>query len=597
MAEERGATAEMLRRWRSVADELDWARPYDELFRPQAPYDEWFVGGCLNLSVNCTDRHLAGRSDQVAVHWEGEPGDRRRLTYGTLHEETVRLAAALRGLGVGAGDRVALHLGWLPETVVAMLACLRLGAEYTVIPMALPVEALALRLDDFHPRVLLTQDGGWRRGAVLPLKARADEALEASSGVQHTVVVRRTGMQVDWFAGDRWYDELVAAAPADDQPPIAVAAAHPAVAVHLANRRGRPVAVRHGTAHLAAASLAVHQHGVADGDVYWCAGDISWLGAQAHGVLGPLLAGSTAVMFEGTLDVPDPGRTWEVVQRYRVSSLMTSPSIVRMLRGWSLTAPAGSTDSLRRVTTLGDRLDPDLRAWLQTVLAREVTIADAWGQVELGGIVSFDSPSAPDRLPDPGFAILDEQGHEVADGVVGEWVMLRPWAGTMRGVEVHDDDPTAAHWTRHPGHYATGDLARREPSGTVAFLGRLDEVVSVSGQLVSLHEVRDALLDQPFVARAEVFERADPRLGRSIAAAVVLESGVAADTVALRELQDSVRELLGGLSRPRALLVVDRFGSGLEGGALRRALAVMAAAVDTEPVQVTWEQVLAAAGA
>ncbi len=595
MAEPDPAMDTDLDRWRTVADELQWSKGYTDLFRADPPYDEWFAGGALNLSVNCTDRHLATGADKVAIYWEGEPGDRRQLTYHELHAEVARLSAAPDGLGVGIGDRVALHLGWLPETVVAMLACARLGAEYTVIPMALPIEALAVRLDDFGPRILFTQDGGWRRGAILPLKARADEALEATSGVQHTVVVRRTGVQVDWFAGDRWYNEVLTSGSTAPADPAELPSAHPAVAVHLANRRGRPVAVRHGTANLAASALATHRHGLAAGDVYWCAGDVSWLGAQTHGVLGPLLAGTSAVMYEGTLDVPDPARTWQMVERYQVSSLLTSPSIVRALRGWSLTAPARSTGSLERMTTLGERLDPELRTWLGSVLCDNVTIADGWGQVELGGIVTFDQPADPDRIPDPGFAILDEEGKPVEDGATGEWVMLGPWAGTMRGVNTHDDNPAAAHWTRHPGRYATGDLARRNERGGVDFLGRMDEVVSVSGQLVSLNEVRDVLLDQPFVARVEVFERADPRLGRSVAAAVVLDAGAPSDAESLRGMQDWVRELLGGLSRPRAFLVVDRFGHELEGAALRKALAVLSAAGDSEPLHVTWEQVLASA--
>jgi acetyl-CoA synthetase len=584
-----------LSRWDSVARTLAWAEPYTEVFASRPPYDEWFVGGRLNLAVNCLDRHLASRADQVAVHWEGEPSDRRDLTYGDLHRETVRLAAALRGMGVTRGDRVALHLGWLPETVVAMLACARIGAECTVIPVALPVEALALRLEDFAPRILLTQDGGWRHGAILPLKARADEALEATSGVQHTVVVRRTGVHVDWFEGDLWYDQVIDEADPALGEPADLAADHTALVVHLANRRGRPVAVRHGTANLAAAALAIHEHGLADGEVFWCAGDVSWLGAQAHGVIGPLLAGARTVMYEGTLDVPDPARTWRVVQRYRVSSLMTSPSIVRALRSWSLSAPAGSTRSLRRITTIGERLDPELRTWLGSALGADVTIADGWGQLELGGIVAFDSPVQPDLLPQAGFSILDEDGQEVATGTAGHWVMQRPWPGTMRAADVHGVDPTAYHWTRHPGIYASGDLARRDDS-RVEFLGRLDEVVSISGQLVSLNEVRDALEEQPFVVDAEVFERFDPSVGRSVAAAVVLTEDAPGDDLSLRQLQDGVRDLLGGLSRPRALVVVDRFGDELGPPERRQAMAALAASAQTQPLRVTWEQVLAAAG-
>lgn len=587
--------APVLEGWRPVAEGLAWSTPFEALFRRRPPYHEWFAGGRLNLAHNCLDRHLATRGHRAAVLWEGEPGDRRELTYDELHDETVRLAAGLRALGVGQGDRVALHLGWLPETVAAMLACFRLGAEVTVIPVALPVEALALRLADFAPKVLLTQDGGWRHGAILPLKARADEALEATSGVQHTVVVRRTGVAVDWFEGDRWYHEVVAE-PAGDTAARGFPADHTAVVVHLANRRGRPVAVRHGTANLAISASATYRHGLAEGDVFWCAGDVSWLGAQAHGIIGPLLAGASAVMYEGTLDVPDPTRTWQVVERYGVTSMMTSPSIVRTLRGWSPTAPPHATTSLRRLTTIGERLDADLRSWLLSVLGESVIVADGWGQLELGGVVALDAPAEPAALPQPGFAILDEDGAPVEDGRPGEWVMLRPWPGTMRGADVHGEDPTAYHWTRFPGRYATGDVAQRREDGRVEFLGRLDEVVSISGQLVSLNEVRDALREQPFVDQVEVFERSDPRLGRSLAAAVVLQPGSPADDLTLHQLQDGVRELLGGLSRPRTVLVVDRFGDELDSPARRRALATLAATVESRPLHLTWEQVLAAAG-
>jgi acetyl-CoA synthetase len=579
--------------WAPIAEQLAWATPWTELFRDHLPYHDWFVGGELNLAANCTDRHLPDRGEQVAIWWEGEPGDRRSLTFGELHAQVVALAAGLRRLGVGRGDRVALHLGWLPETVVALLAAIRLGAEATVIPVALPGEALSSRLADFRPRVLFTQDGGWRRGTILPLKARADEAIEAASGLQHTIVLRRTGVQVDWFEGDRWYDDVLAGGADDETAPEPFPAQHPVLAVYLANRRGRPVAIRLGAANLAAVALANHRYAMCEGDVFWGAADVAWLGAQSHGIFGPLLAGTGSVMYEGTLDYPDPARAWQIIERYSVTSLLTSPSIVRALRGWSLSAPTG-TGSLRRVVTIGERLEPELRQWLAGALGDRVTLADGWGQLELGGIVAYDLPEAPAELPNPRFAVLDEHGAAVPDGSPGEWVMLHPWVGTMRGVESGDDDPTAYHWDRHPGRYATGDLARRSDRGHVEFLGRLDEVISVSGQLVSLTEVRDILEDQPFVARAEAFERTDAHLGRSVAAAVVLEPGAPDDPATLHEVQDSVRELLGGLSRPRAMLVLDRFGPGLTDAALRRSLAVVSTAAGTEALRVTWDQVLAA---
>lgn len=574
-----------------IASTLTWDTSWTELFREQPPLHDWFVDGRLNLSVNCIDRHLAERGDRAAILWEGEPGDRRVLTYRELHMQVVRLAAALRGLGVDQGDRVALHLGWVPEAVAAMMACARIGAEYTVIPVALPTEALAVRVDDFGPKVLFTQDGGWRHGAILPLKSRIDEALEASSGVEHTVVVRRTGVQVDWYEGDRWYDELLTAADPRDGEPVAVPASHPVACVHLANRRGRPVAIHHGTANLAVAALANHLHVMGEGDVFWGAADISWLGAQAHGVVGPLLGGASTVMYEGTLDVPAPARTWQIIERYGVTAMLTSPSIVRALRGWSLT-PTGETGSLRRLTTIGDRLDTDLRAWLRGVLGDGVRLSDAWGQLELGGIVTSDEPAT--QMPDPGFAIVDVHGVEVAPGDSGEWVMLRPWPGVLRAVEAPDGtDPTSYHWERHAGVYATGDVARRTMAGDVEFLGRLDEIISVSGQLVSLNEVRDVLRDQPFVTDAEAFETTDQRLGRVVGAAVVLSDEAAPTAATLRDLQDAARELLGGLSRPQRLLVVDRLGARLDPGTRRRSLGALAQGHDHRIV--TWDQVVDAA--
>lgn len=584
------AREEAIKAWEPVADRLLWQRRWDALFEEAPPLHRWFVGGEFNLSENCTDRHLADRGDQVAIWWEGEPGDRRSLTFAGLHDEVLRLAAGLRDLGVGPGDRVALHLGWLPETVVAFLAAVRLGAEVTVIPVALPVEALAARLDDYRPRVLFTQDGGWRRGAILPLKARADEAIEAISGVERTIVLRRTGVQVEWFEGDAWYDEVLAE-PGADVPPAALPAEHPAITAYLANRGGHPVAIRGGAANLAVVALANHRFAMCSGDVFWGATEISWLGGQIHGILGPLLSGTSSVMYEGTLDVPDPTRTWRIVERYGVTSMLTSPSVVTALRAWSL-QPSHGVGSLRRVVTIGERLEPEVRSWLTGALDHAVEVVDGWGQAELGGIVAYERGVADPALPDPGFAILDEEGRPVPDGEVGEWAMRHPWVGVIRAVESRD--LVAYHWDRIPGVYATGDLARRSPQGTVEFLGRRDEVISISGQLVSLTEVRDVLLDQPFVVAAEAFERVDSHLGRSVGAAVVLEPGAPDDVASLRALQDGVRELLGGLSRPKVLLVLDRLGDELTGAPLRRALAAVSTAATSEPLRVSWEQVEAA---
>lgn len=592
-----------LEAWAAVADELDWDKPWVSLYEPRGRYGRWFGGGGFNLSVNCVDRHVAASGDKPAIYWEGEPGDRRVLTYAQLQAEVTALAGAFRSLGLGVGDRVALHMGWLPETVIAMLACARIGAVHSILPTPLPSEALAERLDDFRPRVLVTQDGAWRHGTILPLKARADEALGAVGGIEHTVVVRRTGVDVAWYEGDRWLHDVVAGArpggPAPDTAPVSVDPEHHVLAVHLVNRRGRPVSVLHGGATLAVSALATHRHAISEGDVFWCAGDLSWVGAQAHGVYGPLLAGATAVMFEGTLDVPTRHRTWDIVARYGVSTLLTTPTVIRLLRGWSRRPPGADTvASLRRVVMIAEPVDPVLTEWLEhDVGGGAITVADGWGQVQLGGVVSVDHPTEPKLLPDPGFAIVGPDGDDQPGGDGGELVMRLPWAGMLRDMEgAGAEDVAARHWHR-PGSYSTYDLARRRPDGTLEFLGRMDEVASVSGQLVSLGEVRQVLLGHPFVVAAEVVERADSRLGRSLAAAVVLAPEVAADDSVASDLLDTVRELLGGLARPRALAFVDRFGHELSSEVLRRTLALLTASVGDEPLRLTWDQILAASSA
>ncbi|HTC81001.1 MAG TPA: AMP-binding protein, partial [Acidimicrobiia bacterium] len=388
---ERDRRAEAVAGWEAAAAELTWARPWEAVYRPDRPGGSWFVGGTLNAAANCLDRHLPERAGQVAIHWEGETGERRTITYGALHAEVVTFADALRGLGVEPGDRVGLHLGWIPETVVAMLACARIGAVHGVLPASLPADALADRLADLGPKVLVTQDGAYRHGLIVPSKSRADEALAAAAGVEATVVVRRVGVDVAWYEGDRWYHDLVAAprpgsrkaalgsaaagggtgTGAGARPgggePTAVPADHPLLILPLAHRRGRPTWIVHRTGGYLVAAATVHSRALTTGpdDVFWCAAEIAWIGGQSHGVYGPLACGATTVMSEGTLDVPTRSRAWQIIERYGVNALVTTPSVVRNLRQWVDTPPAeADLSSLRLIVTLGERIDPDTRDWL-----------------------------------------------------------------------------------------------------------------------------------------------------------------------------------------------------------------------------------------
>ena len=598
MPESRGPWLPDLERWRPVVDLLEWERRPTAVYEPGGLRGTWLPGGRLNAATTCVDRHAAVDGSSPAISWEGEPGDVRQLTYAELSVEVSSLAAALEGLGVGPGDVVALHLGLLPETVIAMLACARIGAVHAMVPIPLPTEALADRLAGLSPKVLFTQDGAWRRGAVLPLKVRADEAVSAASGVEHTIVVRRTGIDIAWYEGDCWYHDLLArgATSGSDEAP-ARPTEHPLLLVNLAHRRGRPVVVTHGTGPLLLAAAALHDGGLGDGDRTWCAGDPSWLAVQTHGIYGPLSQGGTIVLYEGTLDVPTHARAWEIIGRHEVTTLLTTPSVLRMMQAWSVSLqPLPPTPTLRRVVTFGEPGGPALQEWVSQSLGEGgLAAADGWGQVELCGIVHVHDGLDGAAVPDAGLRVVDAEGRPVADGDPGELVLTRAWP-SMVAESGTAPAATDVHWTTFPGWYWTGDRVRVGDAGHLEFLGRTDEVLSLSGQLVSITEVTEQLLDHPFVHRADVVERRDQQGGRYLAAAVVLDDERrTADVESLaHEVLESVRETLGGVARPRMLVVLDRFGDEIGREERRRVLASLPFADTPEPKHVTWDQVLAA---
>jgi acetyl-CoA synthetase len=611
------ARQQALAGWEKAAGALRWDRPFEAVHRADRPAGSWFPGGALNACVNCVDRHLPARADQVAVHWEGETGERRSITYGALHAEVATFADALRGLGVEPGDRVALHLGWIPETVVAMLACARLGAVHGVLPASLPADALADRLADLQPKVLVTQDGAFRHGLIIPSKSRADEALAAAGGVEATVVIRRVGVDVAWYEGDRWYHDLVAAprpgtrkaaresvgagAGVGGAEPVPVAADHPLLILPLAHRRGRPTWIVHRTGGYLVASATVHRRALttrAD-DVFWCAAEIAWIAGQSHGVYGPLACGATTVMSEGTLDVPSRSRAWQIIDRYGVNALVTTPSVVRNLRQWVDTPPArADLRSLRLIVTLGERIDPETRNWLDVeVGGGRALVANAWGQTELGGLVSVTpSPSSGAAVPDPGLEVVDVEGRPVAAGGTGELVLLHPWPGTFLDVE-GIPDLGDAWWGPYPGAYATGDDARREADGRITVLGRRDPVVSISGQQVSLTEVGRILEEHPLLVAVDVVAVPDERRGQALCACVVLDRKAEAGDELARELRGYVHDLLGGLARPRTVAFVEDFPADLPPETRRRALRLLCTANPSEWFTVTAAQLAAAATA
>ena len=593
---------EAVEAWSAAAGRLSWERPPERTHAPGPHGGGWFPGGMLNVCTNCLDRHLAERGDRVAFHWEGEPGDRRAITYRELHAEVCAFAAGLQRLGVGPGDRVALHAGLIPEAVIAMLACARLGAVHAFMAAALPADVLADRLADFDPKLLVTQDGSWRHGLIIPLKARADEAMAAAAAVERTVVVRRTGVDVPWYEGDLWYDDLLGDDRSRDAQarPQTVASDHPLLVAYIANRRGRPTGILHGSAGLLTAAATFHADGLtgAGDDVLWFPVDVAWIAGQTHAVYGPLACGATSVIFEGMLDTPSHDRAWEIVERYGVTTFFTTPSVVRNLRRWSDSPPRNrELGSLRHVGTGGESIEPDLRDWLATEVAGgSALVSDGWGQTELGGVVTLtDTPHGPDALPDPGVDVVDGAGRSLPHGVEGELVLRHPWAGAFQGIVNDDGSAVRRYWERCPGAYATGDRAIRSRDGALVLLGRIDPVVSVSGQLVSLAEVGEALLEHPFVDGAEVIDCPDRRSGHAIVACIFLSGSPPPGDDLARALRAHARERLGGLAQPRTVAFVEDCPDDLPRDQLRSALQMLCAADSSESLSLSASQIRAAA--
>jgi len=558
---------ERLDLWAATASELVWDEPYSAVHEPRPGHGRWFVGGRLNLATNLVDRHVATRADAPAFHWEGEPGDLRTVTYGELHREVLDLAGALAGLGLSAGDRVALYAGLLPESIITMLACGRLGATFCVLPAMLPADALAAMLADLQPKVLVTQDGAWRHGVVLPLKARADEALTAVSGIDHTIVIRRAGIDVAWYEGDRWLHDLVASrrpgATATTPPIASVEADAPALITYVANRRGRPVGAVHTAGRLLAYTRRMHTHGFGLGpdDVLWVPAEFTWIAAQTHGVLGPLAAGGTTLVYEGMLDTPTRERTWSMIERHRVHTLMVTPSVVRAVHRWAEAGPTpDQVASLRAILTAGEPLDEETRRWLHDDIGRgSLEVVNVWGQTELAGTAQIEPPlSKADWVPDAGLSVVDDEGRPVPAGEIGDLVLTHPWPGIAPRFH-GDPGPGPGVDETRPGMFVTGDRARLGDDGHIELLGRSDRVMNISGQLVSALEIGDVLEEHPLVAQAVVVDRPNQRTGRAVVACVVPAAGVEPTIDFAADLRRHVHDLLGGLAQPQSVVFVDAF--------------------------------------
>ncbi|CRK57270.1 Acetyl-coenzyme A synthetase [Alloactinosynnema sp. L-07] len=572
--------------WATQARRLSWATEWSQVLDwSDAPFAKWFVGGTLNVAYNCVDRHVeAGLGDRVAIHWEGEGADTRTITYRDLRQEVSRTANGLASLGLVAGDRVAIQLPMIPEAVFAMLACARLGLVHSVVFGGFSPTALRSRIDDAQARVLITADGQFRRGGAVPMKAGVDEALADTPSIEHVVVVRRTGSTVDWTEGrDLWWHDLVDHQP-DTHTPQAFDAEHPLFILYTSGTTGNPKGILHTSGGYL--TQAAYTHNVVfdfkpETDVYWCTADIGWVTGHSYIVYGPLANGATQVIYEGTPDTPHQGRHWEIIQKYGVSVYYTAPTLIRTFMKWGDSIPAEyDLTSLRVLGSVGEPINPEAWMWYREHVGDDrCPIVDTWWQTETGammisplpGVTSTKPGSAQRALPGISATVVDDSGTPVGPGGGGYLVLDKPWPAMLRGIWGDEDRFRETYWSRFAdqGFYFAGDGAKYDADGDIWLLGRVDDVMNVSGHRISTTEVESALVSHPSVAEAAVVGAADETTGQGIVAFVILRGGAEG---AVQELRDHVAKEIGPIAKPRQVLVVPELPKTRSGKIMRRLL-------------------------
>jgi acetyl-CoA synthetase len=577
--------------WDRQARALTWATPWAQtLDWSDAPFARWFVGGTLNVAYNCVDRHVeAGHGDRVAFHFEGEPGDTRTITYAELQSEVCRAANALLELGVEAGDRVAIYMPMIPETAIAMLACARVGAAHSVVFGGFSAEALRSRIEDAEAKLVITADGGYRRGAPSALKPAVDEAVAASPSVQKVLVVRRTGQDVAWDdAKDVWWHDAVAGAP-DTHEAQAFDSEHPLFILYTSGTTGRPKGILHTSGGFLTHVNYTHRNVFdlhPESDVYWCTADVGWVTGHSYIVYGPLSNGASQVMYEGTPDTPHRGRWWELVQKYGVTILYTAPTAIRTMMKWGEEIP-GEFDlsTLRVLGSVGEPINPEAWIWYRHVIGGDRTpVVDTWWQTETGGIMISPLPgvteakpgSAMRPLPGVSAEVVDDEAKPVPDGGGGYLVLTEPWPGMLRGIWGDPQRYKDTYWSRFPDRYFAGDGAKKDDDGDIWLLGRVDDVMNVSGHRLSTTEIESALVSHPKVAEAAVVGANDATTGQAVVAFVILRGNVDAATAQgqeiVQELRNHVAKEIGAIAKPRSILVVPELPKTRSGKIMRRLL-------------------------
>jgi acetyl-CoA synthetase len=572
--------------WAEMAGQLTWSKTWDTVMDWNPPWVKWFVGGKLNASYNCLDRHLeAGGGDKVAYYWEGEPGEKRTITYRDLYEETCRFANALRSLGIGKGDRVAIYLGMIPELPVAMLACARIGAAHSVVFGGFSAEALRDRINDAETKVVITADGGYRRGQVVPLKANTDDAVSGCPTIEHVITVRRTGGEHPFTQGrDLWYHELIAAQPAECEPEQ-MDAEDPLYLLYTSGTTGKPKGIVHTTGGYMAQVTASHRmiFDIHDDDVYWCAADIGWVTGHSYIVYGPLANHTTGIIYEGAPDWPDKGRLWQIAETYKATILYTAPTAIRAFMRWGTEFPEKhDLSSLRLLGSVGEPINPEAWVWYWKYIGRErCPIVDTWWQTETGailitplpGITKLKPGSATDPFPSIVADVVDERGESVPLGGGGYLVLRRPWPAIARTIWGDPDRYVETYFSRFgPDVYVAGDGAKRDEDGYFWLLGRIDDVMNVAGHRLSTYEIESALVDDQKVAEAAVVSRPHDLKGEGIVAFVTLKSGFVGDEEMLQELRAHVAKVIGPIARPDDIIFTPDLPKTRSGKIMRRLL-------------------------
>jgi acetyl-CoA synthetase len=574
--------------WEEQARELTWDKPWDRVLEWNSPYAKWFIGGKINASVNALDRHVAaGRGERIAFHFEGEPGDTRTITYSQMLDDVSQAAHALTELGINAGDRVAIYMPMIPEAAVAMLACARIGAVHSVVFGGFSADALLSRIQDADAKLVITADGGFRKGSAFALKPAVDDALKGKHNVAKVLVVKRTNQETAWNSDrDIWWHEIVSRQSKSHTPEF-FESEHPLFILYTSGTTAKPKGIFHTTGGYL--TQAAYTHRVvfdikSETDIYWCTADVGWITGHSYVVYGPLINGATQVMYEGTPDTPHKGRLFEIIAKYGVTILYTAPTLIRTWMKWGDEFPqAHNLSSLRLLGSVGEPINPEAWMWYREVIgANKCPIVDTWWQTETGAIMISPLPgvtatkpgSAMKAIPGISAKVVDDKGVAVPNGHGGFLILDQPWPSMLRGIWGEDERYRETYWSRFKGIYFAGDGAKLDDDGAVWLMGRVDDVMNISGHRISTTEVESALVSHPAVAEAAVVGAADEMTGQGIVAFVILRGGIpnVGGEELVKELRAHVTKEIGAIARPRQIMVVAELPKTRSGKIMRRLL-------------------------